>query len=146
MGGHPWQYFVSYQANLNKCLQDLREREFAAGRYNPAERFPIFPVNLAHRPGAKHPSIAAARKAASADGTRSILDVERIADRPDFFAVAPLDEDALIAFFGTAEPTRADIEANDEFLEDIERGQGVYIVAYENGEPCAVMFAGYSFD
>jgi len=48
--------------------------------------------------------------------------------------------------FGTAEPTREMIEENDDFFEDIERGQGIYIVAYDEGRPSEICFAGYSFD
>ena len=39
MGGHPWFYCVPYEKDLAKCLEKLRWREFAAGRYNPAEAF-----------------------------------------------------------------------------------------------------------
>ena len=35
MGGHPWFYFVAYQSDINIALQNLRRREFEAGRYNP---------------------------------------------------------------------------------------------------------------
>lgn len=146
MGGHPWQYFVSYEKDIDKCLRGLREREFSAGRYNPAEPFPRFPVDPAHAPGRKHSSIAAAREAADADGTRSILDIDGIAERPDYFAVAPLDEDELVNLFSTDKPTREDIESSDELFENIERGQGVYVIAYRDGQPSEICFAGYSFD
>ena len=35
MGAHPYWYFVKYQSNLQKALDELRDREFKAGRYNP---------------------------------------------------------------------------------------------------------------
>lgn len=31
-------------------------------------------------------------------------------------------------------------------MEDVERGQAVYIVLYEEGSAAEVLFAGYSFD
>ncbi len=69
MGGEPWYYFVPYQADINKALQELRQREFKAGCYNPV--IPFQP-HLA-RPGrAQHASIEAALEAADADGTRYI--------------------------------------------------------------------------
>src|SRR5271165_410449 len=110
MGGHPWVYFVPYDPDLGKALAELRAREFAAGRYNPAEAFPIFPVDLSHATGARHPTIDAACRAASASGTRSILDMTRVSARPALGAVTPLDDDDLMDFFSTAKPTRDDLE------------------------------------
>ena len=36
MGAHPWFYVVPYQSDIRKAMLELREREFRAGRYNPA--------------------------------------------------------------------------------------------------------------
>jgi hypothetical protein len=146
MGAHPWFYFVPYERDITKALETLREREFKAGRYNPSEPFPGFPVDPQRLPGSKHSSIEAARAAASAGGTRSILDMTRISPRPDFGAVAPLNEAELMDLFATAKPTRADIEANEAIFDHIERGQGICIVIYENDAPSQVYFAGYSYD
>ena len=38
------------------------------------------------------------------------------------------------------------IEQHMDFYEDIERGQGVYIIAYKDGKPSELFFGGYSFD
>ncbi len=146
MGAHPWFYFIPYENDIAQGLATLREREFKAGRDNPSEPFPGFPVDPRRLPGSKHSSIEAARAAASASGTRSILDMTRISARPDFGAVAPLDEDELMDLFGTVKPTRAHIEANEAIFDQIERGQGMYVVVYENDEPSQVYFAGYSYD
>lgn len=146
MGAHPWFYFIPYENDLTQGLEALREREFKAGRYNPSEPFPGFPVDPRRLPGSKHPSIEAARAAASASGTRSILDMTRISAKPDFGVVAALDEAELMDLFATVKPTRADIEANEAIFDQIERGQGIYIVVYENNEPSQVYFAGYSYD
>jgi len=147
MGGHPWFYFVNYQSDINSALQALRQREFKAGRYNPVMWFPPFPVEAnAPAPGAKHPSIEQAMEAADADGTRSILDMERVSNTADYGVVVRLPDSELIEFFGTDKPTREMIEANDDFFEMLERGQGIYIVAYRDGEPAEIFFAGYSYD
>jgi hypothetical protein len=61
MGAHPWFYFIPYEEDITKGLETLREREFKAGRYNPSEPFPRFPVDPRHVPGSKHSSIEAAR-------------------------------------------------------------------------------------
>jgi hypothetical protein len=147
MGGHPYFYFVPYEADIGNALQALRRREFEAGRYNPAVRFPEFPVDLsAPSPGAQHKSIAKALEASDADGTRSILDMERIGQSPDYGVVVPLPPDQLAALFETQQPTRKMIEENMDFFEDIERGQGIYIVVYNGGNPSELFFAGYSYD
>lgn len=146
MGGHPWWYLVPYEKDIAKTLEALRQREFKAGRYNPAEAFPRFPVDLNHAPGCKHVSIEEAREDSDADGTRSILDVSRISVEPDYDVVAPLGEDELTEIFGTTRPSAADVADCDELLDQIERGQGVYVVVYENDQPAQIFFAGYSYD
>ena len=147
MGGEPWFYFVPYQADINSALQGLRLREFQAGRYNPVMPFPDFPVDAqTPAPGAGHASIEAAIEEADADGTRSILDMERVSDEVDYGAVTPVSDEDLINLFGTSRPTREMIESNEELFEALERGQGVYIVAYRDDQPSEIFFAGYSFD
>ena len=147
MGGEPWFYFVPYQADINSALQSLRRREFQAGRYNPATPFLEFPVDAATPGrGAQHASIEEAIDDADADGTRSILDMERVSTTADYGAVTPLSDEALIDLFGTTKPTREMLESSDELFESLERGQGVYVVPYQNDTPSEIFFAGYSFD
>jgi hypothetical protein len=149
MGAEPYWYFEKFDGDVDAVLQSLRQREFAAGRYNPViastwQLFPIGPDSPA--PGAQHSSIEEAMEAADADGTRSILDLDHVADEPDFCAVVPLADDVLEGLYGTTQPTREMVEHNMDFLEDVERGQGVYIIMYKNGKPDEICFAGYSFD
>jgi hypothetical protein len=150
VGGEPWFYFVPYQPDVTKVLADLRKREFEAGRYNPAEWFPSFPPDPdAPVLGAKHRSIEEAIKAAGADGTRSILDMHRVgtdSDDIDYGVVTLLSVEFLQERFGTPHPTRAMIEDGMDFMEDIDRGQGVYTVVYRDGQPAEIFFAGYSYD
>jgi hypothetical protein len=146
MGGHPWWYLVPYEKDIAKSLEALRQREFKAGRYNPAEAFPRFPVDLNHAPGCQHSSIDDAREDSDADGTRSILDVSGISATPDYDAVAPLGEDQLAEFFGTTKPSTADVEDCARLFDKIQRGQGIYVVIYENDQPSQIFFAGYSYD
>ena len=147
MGGHPWFYLVPYQTDVNAALQALRDRELQAGRYNPVMPFPPFPVTEGSpAPGARHGSIDAAREAAAENGTRSILDIDAVAEEPDFCVAAPFDPELIEELYGTREPTRTMIEDLD-FLDSIdERGQGFYMTVFENGEPTHLLFAGYSFD
>lgn len=150
MGAHPWFHLVPYQKDVRRAMLELRDREFRAGRYNPVMPFPHMHGNEA--PGAEHDSIDEAREDAEEDGTRSILDMEDIADEPtdpdgdpQFCLVAPLSPEQLEELYGTTQPTREMVE-NLAFLEDIERGTGVYVIVYDNGKPSEICFAGYSFD
>ena len=147
MGGHPWFYLVAYETDIDSALQKLRQREFQAGRYNPVISFPEFPIGpQSPAPGAKHSSIEDAVEDSAEDGTRSILDMERVSDTPDDCAVAPLPDEDLLEFFGTTKPTPEMVEGSDELFEMLERGQGVYIVVYTDDQPSGIFFAGYSFD
>jgi hypothetical protein len=147
MGGHAWFYFVEYQPSLDAALQALRKREFEAGRYNPAVRFPEFPVTAnSPSPGAQHSSIKQALDASDADGTRSVLDMEKVGQKPGYGVVAPLPAQRRIELFGTERPSRAMIEENMDFFSEIERGQGICIIVYENDRASEIFFAGYSFD
>jgi hypothetical protein len=52
----------------------------------------------------------------------------------------------LEKLYHTTQPARAAVEANTDFLENVERGHAVYIILYDRGRPAEVMFAGYSVD
>jgi hypothetical protein len=149
VGAHPYWYFTNYEEDFDAALQDLRRREFEAGRYNPVVPYLQFPLGPASpSPGAQHGSIDDAREAADvhAEGTRSILDIERIGDAPDFCVACPLDDAVLEDLYETTKPTREMVEANMDFFEQIERGQAIYIVVYRNDRPDELLFAGYSYD
>jgi hypothetical protein len=146
MGAHPWYYSVPYVEDVAGAFSALREREFHAGRYNPAESFPRFPVDANHTPGCRHASIEVARQAAGASGTRSIVDIDRLGDRPDFGVASSLSDDEFEDLFGTKTPSIEEILDCDELFDQIERGQGVYVTAYEHGEPVQIVFLGYSYD
>lgn len=110
----------------------------------PFIEFPIDPS--AEAPGAQHLSIQHAREAADTDGTRSILDIENIEDTVGFGVAAPLDDDTLEELYGTTKPTRAKIESNMDFFDELDRGQAIFVVVYKDGRSDELFFAGYSFD
>lgn len=60
MGGRLWWYLVPYEKDVARSLDALQQRELKAGRYNPVERFPRFPVDVRHKLGGKHASAEAA--------------------------------------------------------------------------------------
>jgi hypothetical protein len=150
MGGEFWSYSVPYQEDIRAALEALREQEFRAGRFwQPAEvQLGFFGRLLGRGPcRPKSPaSIPEALKISDATGTRSILDMERVTDTPGLGAVSPLRPEELRELFGTEQPTLEAIEKSDEFIDRLERGQGVYIILYHQGKPEGIYFAGYSYD
>ncbi|MGO9869811.1 MAG: hypothetical protein ACLPJY_19395 [Rhodomicrobium sp.] len=81
-----------------------------------------------------------------ADGTRSILDLAQAGASPNYGVAAAVPAHLLRQYFGTEHPTRAMVDNGDELFEDIERGQGIYIAVYDNGQAKEIFFAGYSYD
>ena len=147
MGAEPYFYFVKYNPDIDEALQELREREFKAGRYHPVLSHLSFPIGPdSPSPGAQHASIFDALEATDADGTRSILDLDHVSDEVEFCAVTPLPPEELERLFRTEQPTHEMVEQSDELFEGIERGQGIYIIIYKGGRPDEIFFAGYSFD
>lgn len=147
MGGHFYWYVVDYQDDIHAALQALRQREFKAGRYSPVMQ-PSFPVQAdSPAPGPRHRTMREAVRAAGEEGTRSILDIERITTRPDYSTAAPLAETLLVELYGTTTPTRQMVEPDLVFSEYMdERGQAIYIVLHRDGRPNEILFAGISFD
>ena len=147
MGAHAYWYTVKYRPDVGEALRELREREFRAGRYNPVIPFPNFPIGPhSPAPGARHATMAEALEASGADGTRSIIDLDHVSDEPEIMAVTALGDAALRDLFGTTRPTRKMVETTAELWEDLDRGQGIYIVLYKDDQPDEIYFAGYSFD
>ena len=149
MGAHAWFYMTPYQPDIRKAMLELREREFRAGRYNPVVTFPDM---NSRSPGAQHASIDEAREDSDADGTRSIVDMDDVSDEPadpegepQFGVVSRIAPDLLQDLYGTTQPTR-EMVSDLEFLEEVERGTGVYIIVYDKGKPAEICFAGYSYD
>lgn len=132
MGAEPWSCFGKHDSNLQRALDQLREEEFRAGRYRYAEENPS--------------SIAEALEIADADGTASILDIERITAEPDFGCAAPFSPAELKQYFGSERPSRADVERAEDYWDDLERGHARYAVVYAGGKPSEIYFAGYSYD
>ncbi len=147
MGGHAYWYFVPHEQDVQAALDALRAREFAAGRYSPAIRYLKFrePEFSSQRPKQRCSSIQAAIDAAAEEGTRSILDIERVGKKLDYGVAAPLSAKRLRELYHTEQPTHAMVD-DHEFFEDIPRGQCVYVIVYADGKPTELFFAGYSYD
>jgi hypothetical protein len=132
MGAEFYDYTVPYEPDVQAALDKLRRRVFESKEFNGAEFAP--------------PTPEAAFELTDADGTRSILDITRISDQPDFCCAAPLSPEELERYFGTPKPTEEMVRDSDDFVEDLERGMARYVILYEDDEPSGIYFAGYSFD
>jgi hypothetical protein len=132
MGAEPYRYTVGFEADIQAALEKLRAEVFAKGEYRGAEFNPATPQE--------------ALEMADADGTASILDIERVADEPDFCCAAPFSPRELRDYFGSERPSAQDVEQSDGFWDDLERGQARYVVLYEGAQPAGIHFVGYSFD
>src|SRR5579885_2219216 len=123
MGAEPYSYWVPFEKDINAALQKLRQQEFQAGRYRVPSDLDEDESTL-NAP--RHASIDEAIEAGEADGTSSILDILAVGPSPDFNTAGPLTRDELIALFGTATPSRSQIEeAEGELFEGLDRGQCV---------------------
>ena len=83
-------------------------------------------------------------------GTHSILDIVGISEAPKFGHIRQFPREKLIEFFGSETPSHAEIEEAHDFgsLEEFvsERWEGFYVIAYRDGSPSEIFFAGCSGD
>jgi hypothetical protein len=166
MGASGWQYFVPYQSDIKKALNELREQVFQSGKYY--KRAPFWQYTeeseyddapdedarqeliqwLRRMKAMKEPTtIEELFQWNEEDGTHSILDVKDVSDAPDFGTISPLSPEELISLFGTSEPTKAMVEQKaDEIMGLRERWQGTYVILYEDGLPNEIFITGFSGD
>jgi len=88
LGAHPYQYVVEYRDDPAVALAELRGAVFHRGAYPGADTRPRTPEEAVSRSGET--------------GTRSILDIARIAARPAHGCAAPLTEKEMEEYFETA--------------------------------------------
>jgi hypothetical protein len=78
-------------------------------------------------------------------GTHSILDIHRVASRPGRGSASPLTRKQLKKLFGTARPTREQVEARLYDLMNLRPPwRACYVVAYRGDKPREICFAGSS--
>lgn len=172
MGGSGWNYRVDYDADVGAALRALQQRTFAAGDYEqvwnqfgPEMRSALASelAEMASMMGEELDPASVTRLAESGvpasiddaltwaadSGTHSILDiVYGVGVQPDFGYITALDDAAYQRLFATTTPTVAQVEAEllalDSMIEA--RWQGVYVIAYEDGQPTQLFFVGVSGD
>ncbi len=178
MGASSWSYYIPYQQDIAQALQELRQRVFEAGDYNrlwlylevPEEAFDaldeiswtgtdqqlveelaqVLAEKQIHVALPKPPqTIKEAEERSDAQGTQSVLDIERIASQPGMAVATALPRNVYLQFFGTEKPTREMIERAVKMkglLDDVERWQAIYVIAFKNDRPDEIFFGGWSGD
>ena len=163
MGASSWAYFVPYQTDIKRTLQELRQKVFQSGEYYlrpqmevDLESYKNMPKEVREqaklrvereKPFSKPTSITALLEWNGEEGTHSIIDVENISSAPMFNAVAPLSKDQLVYLFGTDKPDRSIVqEKAKEILTLRKRWEGAYIIIYKSGIPDEIFFTGFSGD
>ena len=162
MGATPWLYRVPYQDDVNTALQELREKEFRAGRYRGIGKNYIRASGFQYKDwsgnteeeieqlisqlGSIEAAISHVVELTGENGTASILDMFQVSDIPDYYTVSPVSTDAFLEFFKTDNPTYNTLITSEAFWDSLERGQGVYVILFEDNQPLEICFAGYSFD
>ena len=158
MGGHYIDYFVPYQPDINQALRDLQQQILDEGDFSWIEEHRARPTTVAeyeefrewllevYRIGEDDEENAEIMYAFQGFETYTALDMEGISETPFWGKLCPLSEDELDVYFDTREPTREQIESNHDFSRAIDRGCGVYIVAFQDGKPTEIYFGFYSND
>lgn len=156
MGATVWMYFTEYDEDPDRALQRLRDEVFREGRYRLPWEFPDFFSPIRGHPGLRWrarlgfwvmeslftpielvrwafwgfrrpASIQQAVEWAGADGTHSILDIERTGMYRDTGVAIPLSEPRLREAFGTLHPTRQAVEeAAGSVTDPLSRWDAVY--------------------
>lgn len=169
MGASSWNYWVKYQPNPEKALQDLRQAVFLADWQDQnidlreAMQFNGImdedAIEAAIRDTEGDP-IARLLASKGFDGTHSVLDMisgvaEGSKDEIDwlelvaegFGKVYPLSTQELIRMFGTDHPTHEQIENKMfDLMSSCPRYTGKYLVSYTNNQPDEILFVGKSGD
>jgi hypothetical protein len=169
MGAGSWSYYVPYHADVNKALQDLRQKTFEEGDYythwkflkGAEAKFPGFikqvtatltPEERAEfdrsleKPEEPPQTIEELFEMNGEEGTHSIIDIEGAYLEPlaegeegEYGVVYPLPAEDLLEIFETARPTR-------EMIENIEQADGGLIADYVLGSQTGIYVTFYKDD
>jgi hypothetical protein len=156
-----WHYFVPYQSDVNKALQDLRIDVFAQKAFYTdalpmrewlnrdrdrlsSEMVEVIEKRIAYFEAIPEPAtIDELIENDNPRSTRSILDVDRVAPRPEYGAVAVMPDELAREIFGTHRPSRSQAEENFEHaFRAIDANY--FLLLYEGGSPSEIMFIGHS--
>ncbi len=138
MTGTAWRYFVPYQPDFQKALDELRAQAFARGAYlQPWTDRSIEPPV----PPPLDMDEAVAR--CGEQGTHSILDIAAFSLVPGPGLACLVSTRELERLYGTPQPSREDIDDRRfALVHTLEEGQARMLVVYEQGEPSRLYFEG----
>ncbi|MES2460348.1 MAG: hypothetical protein V4671_07180 [Armatimonadota bacterium] len=102
--------------------------------------------DLSAAPGVGTREELAALSCLSAEGTKSVLDMQGISDETAPGLVRALPTPEIAQLFGKERPTRIMVEQNQELYERIDRGHGICFAVYRQDLPDEIFFGGYSYD
>jgi hypothetical protein len=147
MGASGWAYYTPYRDDPRLALRELQQRVFSSRDYGiPLLRGTFLGWFLDFR-RRRARSIDELLELSAEAGTHSILDITDVGPRPARGRAWPLSDRDVAKIFGTATPTRADIDPRrGELSSSVDRGQGVYLVVYRDGQPHELYFEGKSGD
>ena len=166
MGASGWKYFVPYQSDITKSLNELREQVFQSGNYYKREAFwqdmdedeytdeededlrQDWIDWLQRMKSMKEPTtIEELILWNEEEGTHSIIDITEISPTHEFGKAAPLDAQQLMNLFSTENPSRSMVEQKVNEIAQLREGwEATYIIVYENGLPDQIFFTGYTGD
>jgi hypothetical protein len=148
VGASGWSYFVEYQPDFGKALDELRTKVFLEGDYWWAEpsEFGKSASDFPNRPQTEEELWSS--ESVQESGTHSILDVHEVVrpgDKPDFGTVEPVTAAEALRCAGVATLTRAHVEQIGELA--AQRWFGRCAVLHDDaGQPSEIYFWGFSGD
>jgi hypothetical protein len=163
MGASGWHYLAPYDDDVERALQQLRRDVLARGDFLRQYsgfgglRLPLWMRLLAGVLGlasaAKRRRLMklgdpdAAAEAAGEGGTHSVIDLVGTSRVRTTGYATRAPARVLEQIYGTATPTRADVERHAGDLdEQLDRGEAYYVVVYRDGRPDELYFEGNSGD
>lgn len=82
-------------------------------------------------------------EAAGEEGTRSILDIERVGRKPGCGVAGYLPSQELWKYFGNTQPTRPEVERTwPQIARRLSRWEAIYITVYKDHQPHEYAFIG----
>ena len=174
MSASGWQHWTRYQRDIQQALEVVRKTVMDAGATGAAAdtKESPFTEDVAKMHDFTGPDFDAflngttvdaqdplfrLLNAEGADATGTILDVTRIKPEPvnqesdfdmnDMGVIRPASVALIQRLTGSTQPSRVQIEdVANQFATTCIRNTGIYVIAYLDGTPAEILFAGVSGD
>jgi hypothetical protein len=140
LGASGWHHVVAHQCDVRAAFSEVQQQVLADGDYyHGGYDFSSFDDLMVARDDEDFWEV----------GTHSILDMMKVIEsheKDEVAAVRVLREDEVLAQFGTAQPTAADLERLLATEWNTNRWEGRVTVLYSDGQPTGLGFWGISGD